>query len=606
MIDKYCGPNYCGGKVNPTHCDYSVPPADEQDGDCRLHDAGVISNREFAERAYARGNYWHGGLVDGFGENFVNSIDKDYFDFMPRGRGRRRGGPAKKTKKVAARTAKKEVRKFVQKRKNSAPPKKKNFARIMRGNYSATRVKGIANLEESFGTYFRHRGNGASLVISARERIAAISLANVADWSITAIGQKILQFNVSPTSFPASRMLQFASMYQKYRFNRVTFHFSSGCPSTDVGSGTGNIGSGSIVGAIINDPADFIVGTGESAVNTLVTTRGCKPYSVQKNWSVTRTSRNPTMYFIDPKTVPEDTAEARQENQYLFIMMNSEPLKSTDANLGTLWIEYELLLTDPINRLGEIAQSICVFAAAGTTSSSDLIGTTPSVRSPTTIDPVFYLDGSFHNSLDLTAMGLEPGTYFQYTIRGAAGTSWTAPVWDVNDITPNSFMPPSLLNTSTAIVAVYTGQLDKLGTHSYININASGVTGGITSVYHSLVSYGTNDPSVILTSTKHNTQITELQKQIEDLRREKREEKKYIDDQIKDAIRSRWEIDMKDLVIEDFSEDEEEEDHTSVDDKAVWKDYFEFCQQTGRKTPSTLQRFQNKGKVGTTQTTTKQ
>lgn len=511
---NYIGPGYCGGKHGEEHCDYSVDPQGEQDSDARLHDAGELSDDQFAQRAYARGNIWTGALVHNFGKHFNDGKrDPDYTKYMARTKGKVRKATVRKAaKRVARKVAKRTVKKVEKRRVKVVRPR----ARMNR-NASNTTVKPLARVPRMRKSFARIRGNANHMIVEGREFCQNLTLADVAQWSQTDVGQVLYSKLISPTQFPGTSMPIFASLFQKYRFRHIVFHFSTGCPATDnVSSGVGQIGSGTIMPAFITDPTDSDFPAGNEAIYMLQKT-GTEGHSVQNDWSWgKRMGRDRRYYFIDPPIAATDSADVRQENQYYFVIINSSPLPSTTANLGMLSVEYSLELIDPINRAYEIINNELILYG----DSVDGYGPTPttlisdglSLNNNSSIEPVFDLAGSV-GVLDLKKMGFVKGQFVQIFFLVGKTNSWAA-AWTphTQGLSPDSSVTLPLGAAATAIwIGTYHVTSNLQCTWGLEVDTFSG--GTITFAYLTVLRYGASPVIGDVSLTKVSTK--EIQKQVE-------------------------------------------------------------------------------------------
>jgi hypothetical protein len=253
------------------------------------------------------------------------------------------------------------------------------------------------------------------------------------DWDIGAIGQLMYSLPLAPQSIPNSRSRLLASMYQKYQINSVTIHYVSGSPTSDLGTGTGATGSGSILGAFITDPADVNIGNGESALQVLRSTSTGDSTNVWKSTTWHYRKHDNTVYYIDPSTPSSDTPEVRQEQQALFLLYNELAIPSLGASLGSLWISYDYTLINPILKENEIlgSEMMLVYDQANLPVSVDattlvqpdyIVETNGSAISPVYVNVV---QSNTITGFDLTSMGLQKDDYVAFVVRVHVNLAFT-------------------------------------------------------------------------------------------------------------------------------------------------------------------------------------
>jgi len=173
------------------------------------------------------------------------------------------------------------------------------------------------------------RCEGDNLVIKATDMVANI----VTPASVTT-GTNLLSFVFFPYApqLAGSRLAALAQLFEKYSLRRLRFHFQ---PSVATST------SGQLIMAWDNDPVDGQAAASEQGIRSL--------YSYRSNVSGTAWLPMTVNCALDPSTRNLFTSPGDDPRLYAAGVLQVANVTGIPAStsLGTVWVEYELLLSSP-------------------------------------------------------------------------------------------------------------------------------------------------------------------------------------------------------------------------------------------------------------------
>ena len=145
----------------------------------------------------------------------------------------------------------------------------------------------------------------------------------------------MVDMKVNPTAL-AGRIAQMAPLYEKYRFNRLHFHYVPRCATTNVGS---------IAGCFELDPSDTPPTT--SAFQYVLGHNGAVTNSVWQSatYTMPRPKSDLTVYYVN-QAVGTAMADIRMEHQCRFIMAK-DVVAILNYVPGNLWVAYDVDFFQP-------------------------------------------------------------------------------------------------------------------------------------------------------------------------------------------------------------------------------------------------------------------
>jgi hypothetical protein len=166
------------------------------------------------------------------------------------------------------------------------------------------------------------------LTIKGTERLGNINVTNS-----TTEGEILMNFLLSPNSFPTTRLRTIANMYEKYIFVRCRARYVPKC-ATSVGGG--------LIGFWDYDPLDT-VHTGPDGITQAVSAYGATewyPY-IARNWQMRPPKKQQTLYTDTSTSDPRLTQQAR------LIVMSNSTWSSGNLTIGTVYLDYQVQFLVP-------------------------------------------------------------------------------------------------------------------------------------------------------------------------------------------------------------------------------------------------------------------
>lgn len=311
---NYCGPGYTDGEYkNSEFGEFNLEPIDQLDNLCKQHD-----------KLYKQGDYL---VAD---QEFIKHPSTSFKHYLAKQAIRaqsllRQSGIMEASNKKS--------NKNVNKKKNNNP-KMKNKNKNKRINIPKIKIKrspvvpvAIPVPKKMSNTLRINRSRLDSrkkLHINGREYLGLVNVTTTTD----TIGSNIFTQNIAPQDIIDSRLKLFATMYEKYRFTKVRFHYVPQVPTSQAGQH---------ILWCDYDPAD-VDPTGTDAVvrafdsSTNVSGSFYEPTQLLMNQNLKQTS-----FYTSAG------ADDRIETQAVLKMtLNSNLGLTTDITMGSIYMEYEI------------------------------------------------------------------------------------------------------------------------------------------------------------------------------------------------------------------------------------------------------------------------
>jgi hypothetical protein len=227
-------------------------------------------------------------------------------------------------------------------------------------------------------------------------------------------GTNIANYLINPLAplFAGTRLQAFGQLYEKYVFKRLKFHYAPAVPTTELGQ---------IVLSYDRDVGDLTPEASQHGIHEYLAMAGARTTAVWKPVTVDCPLTDTQDFFYTGYAGVGDMRLAYQGQFYVANVVNT----AINRNLGSIWVEYDLILMDP--QLESVATEGGAAAGASSLQTNPSAGwntATIKSQSPTVGNLSFGQDPTGNKFFNVS-----PGIYqLIQTIKGASGSTTISPV----------------------------------------------------------------------------------------------------------------------------------------------------------------------------------